>query len=43
MLTLSFTSDCVQDNDFEVFLDPDGDNHNYYEIEINAHNTVWDL
>ncbi|MBV9469311.1 MAG: carbohydrate-binding family 9-like protein, partial [Abitibacteriaceae bacterium] len=32
-----------QDNDFEIFIDPDGDNHNYYEIEINALNTVWDL
>ncbi len=32
-----------QDNDFEVFIDPDGDNHNYYEIEINALNTEWDL
>lgn len=32
-----------QDPDFEVFIDPDGDNHNYYEIEINALNTVWDL
>jgi len=21
------------DNDFEVFIDPDGDNHNYYEFE----------
>jgi hypothetical protein len=31
------------DNDFEVFLDPDGDNHYYYELEINALNTVWDL
>lgn len=31
------------DNDFEVFIDPDADNHNYYEIEINALNTVWDL
>jgi hypothetical protein len=31
------------DNDFEVFIDPDGDNHHYYEIEINALNTVWDL
>lgn len=31
------------DNDFEIFLDPDGDNHNYYEIEINALNTTWDL
>lgn len=32
-----------QDNDFEVFIDPDGDNHDYYEIEINAFNTTWDL
>jgi hypothetical protein len=32
-----------QDNDFEVFLDPDGDSHLYYELEINALNTVWDL
>jgi hypothetical protein len=31
------------DNDFEVFIDPDGDNHNYYEFEINALNTGWDL
>jgi len=32
-----------QDNDFEVFIDPDGDNHLYYELEINALNTAWDL
>ncbi len=32
-----------QDNDFEVFIDPDGDTHNYYELEINAFNTQWDL
>lgn len=32
-----------QDNDFEVFIDPDGDLHQYYEIEINALNTEWDL
>src|SRR5262245_28827455 len=31
------------DNDFEVFLDPDGDNHEYYELEMNALNTTWDL
>jgi hypothetical protein len=31
------------DNDFEVFLDPDGDTHAYYELEINALGTVWDL
>jgi hypothetical protein len=32
-----------QDNDFEVFIDPDGDTHTYYELEMNALNTVWDL
>ena len=32
-----------QDNDFEVFIDPDGDNHAYYEFEMNALNTTWDL
>lgn len=31
------------DNDFEMFIDPDGDNHNYYEFEMNALNTVWEL
>ncbi|MCA9296412.1 MAG: carbohydrate-binding family 9-like protein [Phycisphaerales bacterium] len=31
------------ENDFEVFIDPDGDTHNYTEIEVNALNTVWDL
>jgi hypothetical protein len=31
------------DNDFEVFIDPDGDGHEYYEFEINALNTGWDL
>ncbi len=31
------------DNDFEVFIDPDGDNHNYYELEVNALNTIWEL
>ena len=31
------------DNDFEIFLDPDGDHHEYYELEINALNTEWDL
>lgn len=32
-----------RDDDFEVFIDPDGDTHNYYELEINALGTVWDL
>ena len=30
-------------NDFEVFIDPDGDTHDYLEFEMNALNTVWDL
>lgn len=30
-------------NDFEIFIDPDGDTHEYYEFEMNALNTVWDL
>ncbi len=32
-----------QDNDFELFVDPDGDNHQYMELELNALNTTWDL
>ena len=32
-----------QDPDFEVFLDPDGDTHEYFEFELNALNTGWDL
>ncbi len=32
-----------QDNDFEVFIDPDADQNNYYELELNALNTTWDL
>jgi hypothetical protein len=31
------------DNDFEVFVDPDGDTHAYYELELNALGTPWDL
>lgn len=31
------------DNDLEVFVDPDGDCENYYELEFNALNTVFDL
>ena len=30
-------------NDFEVFIDPNGDTHDYMEFEMNALNTVWDL
>ncbi len=31
------------DNDFEIFIDPDGDHHDYYELEVNALNTIWEL
>jgi Carbohydrate family 9 binding domain-like len=31
------------DNDFEVFIDPNGDTLEYYEFEVNALNTGWDL
>jgi len=30
-------------NDFEVFISPSNDTHNYGEIEINALGTIWDL
>jgi hypothetical protein len=32
-----------EDNDFEVFLNPNGNNHHYAELEMNALNTTWDL
>jgi hypothetical protein len=32
-----------RDNDFEVFLNPSGDGRDYFEFEINALNTGWDL
>lgn len=31
------------DNDFEVFIDPDNNVHQYFEIEINALNKIFDL
>ncbi len=39
------TRDAVifQDDDFEVFLDPGNDTHAYYELEVNALGTAWDL
>lgn len=39
----SHDSVIYRDNDFEVFLDPDGDSHLYGELELNALNTTWDL
>ncbi|MEZ5312421.1 MAG: carbohydrate-binding family 9-like protein [Thermoanaerobaculia bacterium] len=31
------------DPDFEIFLDPEGDRRNYFEPEVNALGTTWDL
>lgn len=31
------------ENDIEVFIDPDGNTHDYYEFEVNARNTLFDL
>ena len=31
------------DNDFEIFIDPDGDNHQYAELEFNAFGTLMDI
>lgn len=31
------------DDDFEIFIDPDADGHNYFEFEMNAFNAIWDL
>ena len=39
----SYRSVIFYNNDFEVFIDPNGDTHQYIELEINALNTVWDL
>jgi len=42
--TLKNRDDIIyNDDDFEIFIDPDGDSHNYYELEWNAYNTLWDL
>lgn len=38
-----YDSPVFQDNAFEIFIDPDGSNFNYFEFEINANGTVWDL
>jgi hypothetical protein len=31
------------DNDFEVFIAPENSTHQYYEVEVNALNTIFDL
>ena len=32
-----------EDNDFEIFIDPDCDGLNYYEFEVNALGSIWEL
>ncbi|MDB5021062.1 MAG: hypothetical protein JWQ28_2189 [Pedobacter sp.] len=32
-----------KDNDFEIFIDPDNNTHQYFEIEVNALNKIFDL
>lgn len=32
-----------RDNAFEIFLDPAGSGENYYEFEVNALGTIWEL
>lgn len=32
-----------KDNDFEVFIDPDNNTHQYFEVEVNAINKIFDL
>ena len=42
--TLTHHDDIIfRDNDFEVFIDPNNTTHQYFEIEYNALNTVFDL
>ncbi len=42
--TLTQHDDIIfRDNDFEIFVDPDNDSHQYFEIEVNALNTLFDL
>lgn len=31
------------ENDYEIFIDPNRDTHNYFEFELNAQNTLFDL
>ncbi len=31
------------ENDIELFVDPDGDTHDYFELEVNVLGTEWDL
>ncbi|MGM0506110.1 MAG: carbohydrate-binding family 9-like protein [Bacteroidota bacterium] len=35
-------SPVMHENNFEIFIDPNGSTHNYWELQINALETVWD-
>ncbi|HEY9195224.1 MAG TPA: carbohydrate-binding family 9-like protein, partial [Mucilaginibacter sp.] len=42
--TLTHHDDIIyRDNDFELFIDPNNSTHKYFEIEVNALNTIFDL
>ncbi|WP_114938997.1 carbohydrate-binding family 9-like protein [Mucilaginibacter endophyticus] len=42
--TLTHHDDIIYlDNDFELFIDPNNSTHKYFEIEVNALNTIFDL
>ena len=42
--TLTHHDDIIfRDNDFEVFINPNNTTHQYFELEFNALNTVFDL
>lgn len=42
--TLVFRDQIVcKENDIEVFIDPNGDNQEYYELEMSPLNIAWDL
>ncbi|MHB9028717.1 MAG: carbohydrate-binding family 9-like protein [Candidatus Latescibacterota bacterium] len=42
--TILFRDQVVcSENDFEIFIDPNSDNHQYYEMEFSPTNILWDL
>ncbi len=40
---LNHDGSVYQDNAFEMFIAPGGETNNYFEFQINAYGTVWDL
>ncbi len=42
--TLAFPDQVMfYENDFEMFIDPDGDTHEYYELEMSPLAALWDM